>query len=152
MMLPWAIGLLAACGSETPDRGGLRARAVDANLEGAVGGLESELKVEHFAGTSFGQITTVFGDDFADAVVEGKSFDGFSEVYVLSLDLHNSTDRALPVPDLLIRPSEAMDGEPDVTFRARNRTVAPQSRAQVLYFWDPARTISSLNARLAPTQ
>lgn len=148
-ILPWALALLGACGNETPKKGGLKVQFVATHLE-RIDGFESELKVEHFSEASFGQVTTLYPEEsFADAVVEGKSFEGFSQVYVLSLDLYNPGEKPLHVPDLLIRTPEAEDGEPNIAFRARNRTVSPQSRLRLLYFWDPGRAFSSLSARLA---
>lgn len=148
-MLPCALALLVACDESDP--GGLPSKHVAVHLEPAsIGGVDSELTVRHYPETSFGQITTVYPEDsFADAVVAGKSFDGFSEVYVLSLEVHNETDRAVQVPDLLVRSPETMDGEPDVRFRPRQRTLAPQSSLLLRYFWDPGRPFSTLNARLA---
>jgi hypothetical protein len=136
------VALLASCGSS-------KTRTLPVTLQ-VPSGLQSELKVEYFPQASFAHVTAIYPEaSFTDVIVEGTAFDGLSEAYVLTLDLTNTSDKTVPVPDLWVRRPGALEGEPDLAFHARKRVLEPGKPVQLRYFWDPAKAMDSVQARLS---
>lgn len=135
--------LLASCGEKPA--AGTGAFGVPVEVGGRPG-VKAELRAEHRGGATFEQVTREHGEkDFAGASVEGKSFTGPSDVYLLTLELGNGTGRELQAPDLtLVLPDEA-----GVTLRTRRQSIAPGAKARFLYYWDPGRVVPRLSARLS---
>jgi len=135
--------LLASCGEQPAAGTGTFPVPVDV---GGRGGVKAELRADHRGGATFEQVAREHGEkDFAGASVEGKSFTGPSDVYLLTLELENGTGGELRAPDLtLVLPDEA-----GVTLRTRRQSIAPGAKARFLYYWDPGRVVPRVSARLS---
>lgn len=113
-------------------------------------GVIADLNIQHFAATSFSDLSSVYPDEaWAGAVVEGNSFEAPTDVYVLSLTISNSSDRPVRTPDIVVRASTMLDGEPELQFRPAPRlTLEPGRQERVHFFWDPGQRVPVVWAKL----
>ncbi len=112
-------------------------------------GVMAALFLDYFPSASFDEITSFLPEaGFTGACVEGNSFSGKGDVYVVRLHVKNTTAGELRAPELHLRRPNPVVGAEDVVFSAPSKRVKAGQEGRFLYFWDPGVPVPAPAARL----